>query len=98
MAIEYNGPDFGYTITEKGTLNKTNEQYITPINAPNLLHKLASYNTLFTLSALSREDITSTSTLLNSKPHDIILRSSGIGPNENNNRSPLSPGDRKILE
>ena len=98
MAIEYNGPDFGYTITEKGTLNKTNEQYITTINAPNLLHKLASYNTLFTLSALSREDITSTSTLLNSRPHDIILRSSGIGPNENNNRSPLSPGDRKILE
>ena len=98
MAIEYNGPDFGETITEKGTLNKTNEQYITTINAPNLLHQFASYNSLFTLSALSRDDLVSTAELLNSRPHDIILRSSGIGPNENNNRSPLTPGDRKILE
>ena len=98
MAIEYNGPDFGETITEKSTLNKTNEQFITTINAPNLLHQFASYTQLFTLSALSRDDLVNTAELLNSRPHDIILRSSGIGPNENNERNALTPGDRKILE
>jgi hypothetical protein len=99
MAIEdYNGPDFGATINEKSTINKTNEQFITTIDAPNLLHQFASYTSLFTLSTLSRDDLVNTAELLNSKPHDIILRSSGIGPNENTSRSPLTPGDKKILE
>jgi len=35
---------------------------------------------------------------LNSKPHDIILRSSGIGPTENTDRAPLSAEDKKILD
>ena len=99
MAIEdYNGPDFGATINEKSTINKTNEQFITTIDAPNLLHQFASYTSLFTLSTLSRDDLVNTAELLNSKPHDIILRSSGIGPNEDTIRSPLTPGDKKILE
>lgn len=81
MAINYN--DAGFGNTEKSTINKKNETYVTTINAPNGLHQFASYNTLFTLSALSERDLKNTTTLLNSKPHDIIIRSSGIGPDAN---------------
>jgi len=95
---QYNGPDFGETITGKTTLNKTNDVYITTINDPNILHQFASYTSLFTLSALSRDDLANTKTVLNSKPHDVILRSSGIGPTENLDRAPLRPEDKKILE
>jgi len=98
MANDYNGPDFGLTIEGPSTLNKTNEQFITTINAPNLLHQFASYTSLFTLSALSRNDLVNTTSLLDSKPHDIILRSGGIGPNENQTRNPLTPEDKKILD
>ena len=83
MANEYNGPDFAGTITEKGTLNKGNDIYVTTINDPNSLHQFASYTSLFTLSALSQEDLEDTPTLLKSKAHDIIVRSSGIGPDVN---------------
>lgn len=83
MSINYNGPDFGETITEKSTLNKGNDIYVTTINDPNSLHQFASYTSLFTLSALSQRDLEDTTTLLNSKPHDIIVRSSGIGPDAN---------------
>ena len=69
---QYNGPDFGETITGKTTLNKTNDIYITTINDPNILHQFASYTALFTLSALSRDDLANTKILLNSKPHDVI--------------------------
>ena len=75
-----------------------NEQYVTTINDPNALHQFASYNSLFTLSALSQQDLENTQTLLNSKPHDIILRSGGIGPTENFNRNPLSAEDKKIVQ
>ena len=83
MSINYNGPDFGETITKKSTLNKGNDIYVTTINDPNSLHQFASYTSLFTLSALSQRDLEDTPTLLNSKPHDIIVRSSGIGPDVN---------------
>ena len=98
MAINYNGPDFGFGNTEKGTLNKGNDIYVSTINDPNALHQFASYTSLFTLSALSQADLEDTTTLLNSKPHDIILRSSGIGPTENTGRAPLSAEDKKILD
>ena len=98
MAINYNGPDFGFGNTGKSTLNKGNDIYVTTINAPNNLHQFASYTSLFTLSALSQADLEDTTTLLNSKPHDIILRSSGIGPTENTGRAPLSAEDKKILD
>ena len=53
----------------------------------NPLHKFASYNTIFTLSGLSKDELDSLSYLKNS-PHDIIARSSGIGddPNVSNDR------------
>ena len=98
MAINYNGPDFGFGNTGKSTLNKGNDIYVTTINAPNNLHQFASYTSLFTLSALSQADLEDTTTLLNSKPHDIILRSSGIGPTENSQRAPLSAEDKKIID
>jgi len=98
MAVNYNGPDFGFGNTEKSTLNKGNDIYVTTINDPNSLHQFASYTSLFTLSALSQADLEDTTTLLNSKPHDIILRSSGIGPTENTDRAPLSAEDKKILD
>ena len=79
----YNGPDAGFGNTEKSTLNKGNNIYVTTINDPNTLHQFASYTSLFTLSALSQRDLEDTTTLLNSKPHDIIVRSSGIGSDAN---------------
>mgnify|MGYP001381907474 CR=1 FL=1 len=94
----YNGPDAGFGNTEKSTLNKGNDIYVTTINDPNTLHQFASYTSLFTLSALSQKDLEDTTTLLNSKPHDIIVRSSGIGPTENTDRAPLSAEDKKILD
>jgi len=83
MANYINGPDFGFGNTEKSTINKKNDIYVTTINDPNSLHQFASYTSLFTLSALSQADLENTTTLLNSKPHDIIIRSAGIGPDNN---------------
>ena len=48
----------------------------------NPLHKFASYNTLFTLSGLSKDELDSLS-YMKSSPHDIIARSSGIGDDPN---------------
>ena len=80
----------------KSTLKKN--QYVTTINDPNALHQFASYTSLFTLSALNQFDLENTTTILNSKAHDIIVRSSGIGPTENSERQPLSTGDKSIIE
>ena len=83
-----------------GKFKKTikNEKYVTNISDPNVLFDFASYNALFTLSALSKEDLEDTKTLLNAKPHDVIIRSSGIGPNENQSTPDLSAEDRKTIE
>jgi len=83
MANYLNGPDFGFEDHGKSTITKKSKKYVTTINDPNSLHQFASYNSLFTLSALSQDDIEDTTTLLNSKLHDIIVRSSGIGPDVN---------------
>jgi len=78
------------------TLKK--DVYATIINDPNTLHQFASYTSLFTLSALNQFDLENTTTMLNSKAHDIIVRSSGIGPTENSERQPLSASDKKTIE
>ena len=44
----------------------------------NILHKFASYNTIFTLSGLSEEELKSQKYFSNA-PHDIIARTGGIG-------------------
>lgn len=102
MATNYIDKTVKVSQTEGPAGQKTrqfkDEKYISTINDPNALHQFASYNSLFTLSALSQDDLEDTATLLNSKPHDIILRSGGIGPNENTDRQPLSAEDKKIVQ
>ena len=51
---------------------------------PNALHQYASYNYIFTLSALSPDEIKNPDKILSSTPHNIIARTGGIGPYENN--------------
>ena len=46
---------------------------------PNPLHKFATYNVLFTLSALTEKEIRKPDEYLHKKQHDIIARSGGIG-------------------
>jgi len=77
---------------------KKDEQKVFNLSDQNALHDFASYNALFTLSGLSENDISSTKTLLNSKPHDIIIKSSGIGPTENQSTSQLGVNDKMIVE
>ena len=60
---------------------------------PNVLHKFASYNTIFTLSALSTREIRNPKQFFNGAPHDIIARSGGIGAAANTNNRP--PGERE---
>ena len=60
---------------------------------PNVLHKFASYNALFTLSALSQSEIRNTKTFFQSKPHDIIAQSAGIGPAANIRQGPPNVND-----
>ena len=85
--------------SNKSTINKVDgsKQYVTDISDPNVLYDFASYTTLFTLSGLGKKDLENTSTLLKSKPHDIIVRSSGIGPNENQGRSEINTENKKII-
>ena len=47
-------------------------------NHENILHKFASYNTIFTLSGLGEEELKSQKYFSNA-PHDIIARTGGIG-------------------
>ena len=70
---------------------------------PNVLHKFATYNTVFTLSALSEEELQNPKTFFESKPHDVIAQSSGIDATKNYRQGP--PGqsgrtgiDKRILE
>jgi hypothetical protein len=81
----------------KSTINKTDETYVTNISDPNMLFEFASYNTLFTLSGLGKKDLENTATLLKSKPHDIIARSSGIGANENQGSPELNTENKKTI-
>ena len=48
----------------------------------NILHKYASYNYIFTLSALGRDELNNPSLILSNSPHDIIARTGGIGPTQ----------------
>jgi hypothetical protein len=64
-----------------------------PLNPdPNVLHQFSSYNTLFTLSALSTREIRNPKAFFEGKPHDIIAQSGGIGTGANNFEGP--PGEQ----
>ena len=55
-----------------------------PLNPdPNVLHKFASYNTIFTLSALNRTELRNPKQFFQSAPHDIIAQSGGIDATRN---------------
>lgn len=88
----------------KSTINKTTDTYVTDLTSDNELFKFASYNSLFTLSGLGQRELENTTTVLNAPPHDVIVRSSGIGPNERNLTDEvslsgdLSPEDQKIID
>ena len=49
----------------------------------NVLHEYASYNYVWTLSALSQEDLKKPQSIAKNKPRDIIAKSSGIGTEGN---------------
>ena len=66
------------------------KQLYKDLSVPNPLFEYASYNVLFTLSALSQGELEDTRRLLASPPHDIIARSSGIGPDANTVTSNLN--------
>lgn len=73
-----------------------------PLSAqPNVLHRYASYNTLFTLSVLTPDELKNPQIFFNTRPHDIIVQSGGIKADANF-KSPQERRerfeDKKILE
>jgi hypothetical protein len=106
MVGKYNGPDFGFVKNVKSRVDKyrnfdESASYARKASIkklrlepdPNVLHKYASYNTIFTLSALSTREIRNPKLFFTSAPHDIIARSGGIGAAANTNNRP--PGERE---
>ena len=92
--INYKEPIKKSTVYEEAAYARKRSINEIPIDPdPNVLHKFASYNTIFTLSALSRRDIRNPEVFFNSAPHDIIAQSGGIGPLANRNNRP--PGERE---
>ena len=70
-----------------------------PLSAsPNVLHKFASYNSLFTLSTLSLLEIRNPKNFFQGKPHDIIAQSGGIGPDANKFSGPPSAFANRFSE
>jgi len=72
---------------ENYTTNRTSNT-TKPLLQPNPLHSAATYNTLFTLSGLTENEIR-THDFLKNPVHDIIARSGGIG-NPNISRDPFA--------
>ena len=87
--------DYDDTFASKKTTKKPSvDDY--PNNVPNPLFKYASYNVIFTLSALTQAELEDPQTLLKGTAHDIIVRSAGIGnPNPTDN---LSAENKAILK
>lgn len=83
--MAYANPNFDAKVERDKKLLAENKQssYVNDIAQPNPLFKYASVNYLFTLSCLGEKDLTDTRTLLNSVPHDILIRSGGIGSDNN---------------
>lgn len=54
----------------------------------NVLDRYASYNYLFTLSTIPREQLLNPTTIINSRPRDVIAKSAGIG--QEGNYSPFN--------
>ena len=77
-----------------GSTVKSNDEKI--LKNENPLHKFATYNTLFTLSALTEAEIRNPIEYLQNPVHDVIARSAGIGPNfRTAGKDPLNAGQNK---
>jgi len=75
----------------------SNRSYSTLVR-PNVLHKFASYNTIFTLSGITEREIRDHSFLKNA-PHDIIARTGGIGnPNLTSANVVKRTGDKDAID
>jgi len=111
MVGKYNGPDFGFVKNVKSKADKYRNLDESASHArkasikklplesdPNVLHKFASYNTLFTLSALSTREIRNPKQFFNSAPHDIIARSGGIGVTANYHQGPPSEQGQRFSD
>jgi hypothetical protein len=71
--------------------------FVYDVSDPNPLEKFASYNVLFTLSALGKADLEDTK-FLNGPAHDIIIKSSGIsGANDNRTGTGLNADNKRTL-
>jgi hypothetical protein len=71
--------------------------FVYDVSDPNPLEKFASYNVLFTLSALGKADLEDTK-FLNRPAHDIIIKSSGIsGANDNRTGTGLNADNKRTL-
>ena len=62
---------------------------------PNVLHKFASYNTIFTLSALSTREIRNPKEFFTATAHDIIARSGGIAEGNFSSHREASANNRE---
>lgn len=80
-----------------GTDKTKEKKIIQNISDPNALFKYASYNYLFTLSALSQDEIKFPSDFFGSAPHDIIARSSGIGADADQSIDRVNPGNFEAI-
>tara|TARA_B100000902_G_scaffold119878_1_gene120276 strand:+ start:430 stop:2928 length:2499 start_codon:yes stop_codon:yes gene_type:complete len=64
---------------------------------PNPLFKYASYNTIFTLSAMNQAELKDPEILFKGAPHDIIVRSGGIGDPRVSTNTDINPNLRKSV-
>jgi hypothetical protein len=108
MVGKYNSPDVGFVKNLKSRADKyrnfdesaayarkrsINELPLSP--DPNVLHKFASYNTIFTLSALSATEIRNPAEFFGGAAHDIIARSGGIGDGNFSSHQESSANNRE---
>jgi len=70
-----------------------NKIFVHNVSTPNVLEKFASYNALFTLSALSQSEIENTKTLR--PPHDILIKSGGIADSNSASHAESSANARE---
>ena len=81
---------------EKVERDKTTKRPIRENIVANPLFKYASYTTIFTLSALTQGELENPDLFLKNAPHDIIVRSGGIGdPRPTDNLSAENQGTIK---
>ena len=79
-----------------GDTTKTKQKaHVLDVSDPNQLFEFASYSVLFTLSALNQDDLMDRDSFLNGPPHDIIIRSAGIGPDANQTINGMSPSNQE---